>query len=162
MTTTTQTVLEVSGAEKAFGDTKTLVGAEFYLEQGELLALLGPNGAGKTTLVRGVAGRVRLDAGSATLLGTDLSDPAASRSARQQLGVVPQEIALYPDLTARENLMAFGRLMSLERETIEERTKWLLDWIGLEDRADDLSKTYSGGMKRRLNIGCSITQWSSR
>lgn len=149
------TVLSVRDAAKQFGDTVALAGAEFDLQQGEVLGLLGPNGAGKTTLVKAIAGRAILDRGEIELLGTpihNLRDPLA----RSQLGVVPQEIALYDPLTARENLRSFGELQGVQRTDLHERIDWVLAWTGLQDRADDLVGHYSGGMKRRLNIACSV------
>ena len=100
------TVLQVADARKRFGGTTALDGASFELRQGELLALLGPNGAGKTTLIRAIAGRVKLDGGTVTLFDRAVT---AGRTP-PELGIVPQEIALYPLLTARENLAMFGRL----------------------------------------------------
>src|SRR5437763_15908034 len=105
------TVLRVTQAYKRFGTTQALDGAEVTLERGQLLLMLGPNGAGKTTLIRSVAGRVRLDQGQIELLGQKLKSTAGN--ARRSLGVVPQEIALYPLLTARENLEGFGAFHSL-------------------------------------------------
>lgn len=153
------TVLSVADARKSFSQTKALDGASMTLNKGEWLALLGPNGAGKTTLIRAVTGRVKLDAGSITLLGQPLNghsiDPITN-DARKQLGVVPQDIGLYPLLTARENLRAFGELHDVSGPLLEQRIAWALDWTGLADRADTLTKTFSGGMKRRLNIACGV------
>ncbi len=149
-------VLKVKDAEKRFDSTRALAGAGFELERGEWLALLGPNGAGKTTLVRSIAGRVRLDGGEIRLLGTLLDGGEDSRVARRRLGVVPQEVALYPLLSARENLTAFGELQGLRRAVLRERREWALDWTGLGDRASEPVKRFSGGMKRRLNIACSV------
>lgn len=136
--------LYLEGVEKSFGKRKALNGIKMNLKRGERLALLGPNGAGKTTLVRAIAGRVRLDAGSISL------EPGI------ELGVVPQEIALYSQLTARENLEVFASLSGVPRGLINDRTHELLDWIGLSDRGDDRVSHFSGGMKRRLNIACSL------
>src|SRR5262245_49753951 len=98
-------VLSVNGARKRFGETQALDGADVSLHNGEWLALLGPNGAGKTTIIRAIAGRVRLDAGDITLLGQPLNaNDKPAQLARQSLGVIPQELALYPLLTARENM----------------------------------------------------------
>ena len=119
-------VLRIEGAARAFGPVQALKGASLDLRDGELLALLGPNGAGKTTLVRAIAGRVRLDAGKIELFGRDM--PAEQR--RRELGIVPQEIALYPLLTARENLEAFGTLHGVARGDLRERTEWALEWAG--------------------------------
>jgi len=136
-------LLTVADARRSFGDVKALDGVSLELREGELLGLLGPNGAGKTTLVRAIAGRVRLDAGTITI------DSGA-------LGVVPQEIALYPALTARENLEAFGELNGLRGPTLRERVGWALEWTALAERTKDPVRTFSGGMRRRLNIACGI------
>jgi len=145
-------VLTVNGARKRFGDVVALDGATCSLREGELLALLGPNGAGKTTLIRAISGRVALDAGEIRLFGTPLSGTATP----SELGIVPQELAIYPSLTARENLQAFGRLQGLSPRDVAERVKWALAVTALEDRADEPIKTFSGGMKRRLNIACGV------
>src|SRR5438876_11760869 len=135
--------LRVTHASKKFGATQALDGAEFALERGQLLLLLGPNGAGKTTLVRAVAGRVRLDRGEIELLGRKLN--GTNGNERQSLGVVPQEIALYPMLTARENLQVFGRLNGLDNAALAEQVISALDWTGLADRADETIQGFSGG-----------------
>jgi len=150
-------VLTISGATKRFGSTLALEGAGLELQKGEWLALLGPNGAGKTTLVRAIAGRVRLDGGEVHLLGTNLGGrPEEIARVRGHLGVVPQDIALYPLLTARENLGVFGELEGLRGRQLSERVDWALAWTGLADRAKEPIKRFSGGMKRRLNIACSV------
>jgi ABC-2 type transport system ATP-binding protein len=149
-------ILTVDGARKRFGETEALAGADLELRQGEWLALLGPNGAGKTTLVRAVAGRVRLDAGELHLEGVALDSSPASDEARRSLGVVPQAIALYPLLTARENLRAFGGLYGLRGSELGERVASALEWTGLSDRAREPIKHFSGGMQRRLNIACGV------
>jgi ABC-2 type transport system ATP-binding protein len=150
--TAARTILQVRGAAKSFGNIQALKGASIDLEQGELLALLGPNGAGKTTLIRAITGRVVLEGGTIELFGQSLS-PAHRR---RHLGVVPQEIALYPLLTARENLEVFGRLHGVSASTLRERVGWALEWTGLGDRAREPVKQFSGGMKRRLNIACGV------
>jgi len=147
-------VLNVTNAVKSFGSTKALDDASFELREGEWLALLGPNGAGKTTIVRSIAGRVRLDSGKIMLLGAQLN---GTRDAmRRKLGIVPQEIALYPRLTAQENLRCFGELVGLNGAALEERVEWALDFTALSDRANDPIQTFSGGMKRRLNLVCAV------
>ena len=147
-------VLNVMNAVKSFGSTKALDDATFELREGEWLALLGPNGAGKTTIVRSIAGRVRLDSGKIMLLGAQLN---GTRDAmRRKLGIVPQEIALYPRLTAQENLRCFGELVGLNGAALEERVEWALDFTALSDRANDPIQTFSGGMKRRLNLVCAV------
>ncbi len=145
-------VLTVSNATKTFGKVKALDGATFELGEGELLALLGPNGAGKTTLIRGITGRVRLDGGEIRLFGRVLTGGQTPH----ELGVVPQEVALYPLLSARENLEAFGRLQGLSGRVLAEQIDWVLDRTGLADRSTEPIKQFSGGMRRRLNIACGI------
>jgi ABC-2 type transport system ATP-binding protein len=145
-------VLTVSNATKSFGKVKALDGASFDLGEGELLALLGPNGAGKTTLIRAITGRVRLDAGEVRLFDRLVG----GGSTPADVGVVPQEVALYPLLTARENLHAFGRLQGLSGRVLGDRVNWVLDRTGLADRATEPIKQFSGGMRRRLNIACGI------
>ncbi|CAM2064627.1 ABC transporter ATP-binding protein [Sulfidibacter corallicola] len=147
-------VLQVSGAFKNYGQQPALCGVELSLRRGEWLALLGPNGAGKTTLIRAIAGRVFLDRGEIRMLGTELEQ--GKGSGRDNLGVVPQEIALYPTLTARENLNVFGSLHGVHGKTLAERIRWALDWVALTERANDRVGGFSGGMKRRLNIAAAV------
>jgi len=150
--TTQSDVLTVTGVRKKFGEVVALDGATLSLREGELLALLGPNGAGKTTLIRAISGRVQLDAGEIRLFGK----PLAHRTTSPELGIVPQELAIYPSLTARENLEAFGRLQGLSSADVATQVKWALVATALEDRADEPVKAFSGGMKRRLNIACGV------
>jgi ABC-2 type transport system ATP-binding protein len=145
-------VLTVTGARKRFGSVTALDGAAFALREGELLALLGPNGAGKTTLIRAISGRVALDDGEIRLFDRRVG---AGRTA-PELGIVPQEIAVYPSLTARENLWAFGRLQGVAPRDLRARVDWALEAAALADRADEPVKQFSGGMKRRLNIVCGV------
>ncbi|MEK7329486.1 MAG: ABC transporter ATP-binding protein [Candidatus Eisenbacteria bacterium] len=149
-------VLRVTDAHKSFGQTKALDGASLELHEGEMLALLGPNGAGKTTLVRAIAGRVRLDGGAIELFGRPLAAAGAGTDGRAELGVVPQDIALYALLTARENLTAWGRLHGVAAGDLGPRVERALKWTALADRADEPIKRFSGGMRRRLNIACGI------
>jgi ABC-2 type transport system ATP-binding protein len=140
--------LAIRDLSKSFGGRKALDGVTLDLLPGETLGLLGPNGAGKTTLVRSVAGRVLPDGGSLSILGLS-PDQDSARSVR---GWVPQEIALYPLLSPRENLWTFGRYQGLAGDALEAGIRKSLDWIGLSDRAEDKTDSLSGGMKRRLNI----------
>src|SRR5262245_44399708 len=112
--------LVVAGAVKRFGPVTALDGASLEVERGTLVGLLGPNGAGKTTLIKAIAGRLQLDAGTISVFGRTLKreDP------RPEVGVVPQELAVYPLLTARENLEVFGRLYGVESRALAERVKW--------------------------------------
>ena len=124
-------VLEIGTRARRSAPRSALDGLSLSLGEGEMLGLLGPNGAGKTTLIRAIAGRVRLDGGTVSLL----RPRARRRDAAADLGVVPQEIALYPLLTARENLETFGRLHGLAGKRLRERVAWALEWTGLADRA---------------------------
>ena len=145
-------VLTVTNARKTFGHVAALDGATFELRQGELLALLGPNGAGKTTLIRAIAGRVRLDGGEIRVFDR-VRD---GRQTPPELGIVPQEVAVYPLLTARENLEVFGRLHGVSRTDLPKQVAWALEETGLGDRASEPVKQFSGGMRRRLNIACGV------
>ncbi len=140
--------LEVRNLSKSFGERRALDGVSLDLAPGEILGLLGPNGAGKTTLVRSVAGRVRPEGGTLRILGFEPADDRA----RALRGWVPQEIALYPLLSPRENLWTFGRYQGLTGAALDAGIRTSLDWIGLADRADEKTDKLSGGMKRRLNI----------
>lgn len=131
---------------------QALDGVSFCLRHGERLAYLGPNGAGKTTMIRCLSGRTRPDSGTIELMG----QPAGDRHVRDTLGLVPQEIALYGDLSTRENLSAFGRFHGLRGKILRQQIDWALRWTGLEDRGDDLVHSFSGGMKRRINLACGV------
>jgi ABC-2 type transport system ATP-binding protein len=140
--------LQVRDVSKAFGSRPALAGLTLTISAGEIVGLLGPNGAGKTTFVRAVAGRVRPDAGTLALFGRFPADSGA----RALRGWVPQEIALYPLLSPRENLWTFGRYQGLGGPGLDTAIRENLAWIGLADRADEKTERLSGGMKRRLNI----------
>ncbi|WP_068267100.1 ABC transporter ATP-binding protein [Rubripirellula obstinata] len=144
--------IRIDGLRKQFGSVEALRGVSFSQVCGQRLALLGPNGAGKTTTIRCLSGRTRPSSGTIELFG----HPIDSMGVRDQLGIVPQEIALYGDLTTIENLRAFGRFHGLNRKTIKDRVQWALHWTGLEDRAGSLVNGFSGGMKRRVNLACGV------
>lgn len=144
--------LLVDRVSKRFGDLVALRKASLLVEAGERVAVLGPNGAGKTTLARCVCGRLKPDGGSIELLGKRLPP----HGGRDDLGFVPQDLALYPDLTPRENLHAFGRFHGLRGRHLKRQVEWALEWTGLQDRATSQVKTFSGGMKRRVNIACGV------
>ncbi|MGB7345608.1 MAG: ABC transporter ATP-binding protein, partial [Pirellulaceae bacterium] len=145
-------VLQISELCKSYGKLNALRDVTFSLSAGERLAFLGPNGAGKTTLIRCLAGRTKPDSGTMQLLGRALT----RHHPRMSLGLVPQEIAIYSDLTTRENLQAFGKLYGLNRTVLRKRIDWAMQWTGLSDRANDLVGGFSGGMKRRINIACGV------
>ncbi|MCA9675730.1 MAG: ABC transporter ATP-binding protein [Kofleriaceae bacterium] len=147
-------MLELRGLGKDYG-ARTAVGAvDLDVAEGEIFGLLGPNGAGKTTTISMIAGVVTPSRGAARIAGHDvLGDRRAARAA---LGLVPQDLALYEELTPRENLAFFGALYGLRGAVLRERTAWVLDVAGLAERADDPARTFSGGMKRRLNLAAGL------
>jgi len=126
----------------------------FHIASGETYGMLGPNGAGKTTTISIVAGLLAADGGEVTVAGERIT-PSAIK-ARAAIGLVPQDLAIYPDLTARENLEFMGRLYDLRGNALKGRVAEVLEITGLADRADDRTEEYSGGMKRRLNIGIGL------
>jgi len=142
---------------KRYGTVEALRGVSLDVRRGELVGLLGPNGAGKTTLIKAIAGRLKLDGGTIRLFGRSL----APADPRPEIGVVPQELAIYPLLTARENLEVFGELNGVTGRALADRVAWALGWADLEDRAREPTKSFSGGMKRRLNIACSLVHQPS-
>jgi ABC-2 type transport system ATP-binding protein len=144
----------VRGLSKTYGDQRALNGLDLTVQRGESLGLLGPNGAGKTTTIRILSTLVAPTSGEVRVLGLDPMREGTALRAR--IGVVPQEVALYDELTARENLTFFGRLQEVDAAILPERVESALATAGLVDRAADLVKTYSGGMKRRLNIVTSL------
>lgn len=146
--------MEAVALEKSFGAQKALAGATLRLRTGEILGLLGPNGAGKTTLVRAIMGRVAPDTGTLKAFGKRLGPGSAG--SRADIGWVPQELALYPDLTARENLCAFGNYQGMAGSALESAVEKCLVWAALTDRANERVKSFSGGMKRRLNMAAGV------
>ena len=147
-------MLECTGLRKRFGRVEAVRGVGFSVREGETYGLLGPNGAGKTTTISMVCGLLQADAGEILVAGQPLT--TRSVEAKAAIGYVPQELAIYPDLTARENLRFFARLYGLPPAQAAARVDEVLAVIGLTDRAGDLAKTYSGGMQRRLNIGIGL------
>lgn len=144
-------VLSCEGLRKTYGDRVAVDGVGFSIAAGETYGLLGPNGAGKTTTISMVCGLLSRDAGRVTLNGRELD--TGTVEVKAAVGFVPQEIAIYPDLTARENLRFFGKLYDLSGTDLDERIERVITTIGLADRGDERTDAFSGGMKRRLNIG---------
>jgi ABC-2 type transport system ATP-binding protein len=140
--------------DKWFGDIHAVNHVSFDVRQGEIFSLLGPNGAGKSTTISMICGLLPPDEGDALLLGHSITRNAAE--AKACTGVVPQEIALYEDLTARENLEFWGKMYGLRGEKLKSRVDEVLEMIGLVERQKDRLETYSGGMKRRVNIGVAL------
>lgn len=150
----TAPVLQANGLDKRFGDNHAVRGVSFRIERGETYGLLGPNGAGKTTSIAMVGGLLERDGGSVEIEGERMT--VQTLDPRKKIGLVPQDLAIYPDLTARENLSFFGRLNGMSGSDLRSRVDAVLEVIGLVDRADDRSDEFSGGMKRRLNIGIGL------
>jgi len=147
-------VLDATGLAKRFGDLTAVRDVSFSIAPGETYGLLGPNGAGKTTCISIVAGLLERDAGTVIVNGREMT--TRSLPPKADVGLVPQDIAIYPDLTGRENLRFFGRLYGMKAAELNKRTDEVLDVIGLRERADDRADEFSGGMKRRLNIGIGL------
>ncbi|SER70183.1 ABC transporter ATP-binding protein [Lentzea albida] len=143
-------VLSCSGLKRRFGDVPAVDDVSFTIAEGETYGLLGPNGAGKTTTISMVTGVLERDAGEVVVEGIAMSTRATA--AKRLVGYVPQELALYPDLTGRENLRFFASLYGAGRKRVDH----VLDVVGLAERADDLAREYSGGMKRRLNVAIGL------
>jgi ABC-2 type transport system ATP-binding protein len=147
-------VLDCVGLVKRFDELTAVDDLSFHIGAGETYGLLGPNGAGKTTAISMVVGILRPDDGSITVGGQPMR--VEEIEVKSRVGYVPQDVALYPDLTGRENLRFFANLYGLSRSLTARRSAEVLEIIGLSERADDLVKTFSGGMKRRLNIGVGL------
>lgn len=147
-------ILEANGLVKSFDELVAVNGVSFSIAEGETYGLLGPNGAGKTTSISMISGLLEGDAGEVRVNGNHIS--TRSTAGKGDIGLVPQDLAIYPDLTATENLTFFGRLYGMGGEDLGTRVEEVLEVVGLDDRADDLVKEYSGGMKRRLNIGIGL------
>ena len=147
-------LLEVCNLRKTFGNLVAVEDVSFSVAPGEVFGLLGPNGAGKSTTMNMIVGLLAPDSGAVRLEGRELSPE--NRDLRQALGVVPQDLAIYPDLSARENLDFFGRLYGIKGRTLKQRINESLERTGLTGRANDRAENFSGGMKRRLNFGVAL------
>jgi ABC-2 type transport system ATP-binding protein len=147
-------LLKVQTLAKTFGAIRAVDSVSFEVRPGEIYGLLGPNGAGKTTTISMISGLLRPDAGQVIVDDTPFaSDP---QRAKRIMGVVPQELAIYEELNGRENLEFWGRMAGLSSADAKSRTTELLEALSLADRAKDAVKNYSGGMKRRINLGCAL------
>jgi ABC-2 type transport system ATP-binding protein len=147
-------LLEVQQLTKSFGTRKVVDDVSFSVRQGQTIGLLGPNGAGKSTTVNIICGLLQADSGHVKLSGQEMS--AGNNQAKQKLGLVPQDLALFEDLSARENLKIFGALYGLTGKHLQARCDAVLELVSLSDRAKDKPATFSGGMKRRLNIAAAL------
>ena len=147
-------ILEIQNLVKKYGDFSAVKGISFDIKDGEIFSLLGPNGAGKTTTISMLSTLYTPTSGDATIGGHSITkDPMA---VKRVIGVVPQDLALYEDLTARENLLFWGQMYGLNGKALNGRVDEVLEQIGLTDKAKNRVKTYSGGMKRRVNIGVGL------
>jgi linearmycin/streptolysin S transport system ATP-binding protein len=151
---TSTAVIEARGLRKRYNGRVALDGVGFAVRAGEVVGLLGPNGAGKTTTLSILSGVLTADDGSASICGHDLH--GAPQLARRMLGLVPQSFAVYPTLTPKENLEFFGRIQGLDATTARAASRRLLEEVGLSERAGDQVGSFSGGMKRRLNLACGM------
>ena len=149
-----QPILIAQELRKAFGDNEAVRGISFSVMRGEIFSLLGPNGAGKTTTINMLSCLIEPTGGTAEIAGHAI--PGDSLDVRRAIGVVPQEIALYDSLTARQNLEFWGKLYDMGGKPLAMRIDEVLEQVGLSDRAKDKIKTYSGGMKRRINIAAGL------
>lgn len=153
-----QTKLEnavtVKNLQKSFGKVKVLKGVNLQVKRGTITAVLGPNGAGKTTMIRILATLLRADGGTAKIEGFDVRDDA--KKVHEVIGLTGQYAAVDEYLTGRENLYMMGRLYHLGKKDIKQRTEELLKQFNLEEAADRLAKTYSGGMRRKLDLAASL------
>jgi len=147
-------IIEVKNVVKRFGDRAAVDGVDLSVHEGEIFGLLGPNGAGKTTIISLLATLLVPDDGEITIYGFNLRQEA--RRVRPLIGFVPQEMGLYPTLSAWDNLAFFGRVYGLYGSNLRERVTNVLGLVGLSERASDPVQTFSGGMKRRLNIAAGL------
>ena len=147
-------MLTVTDLWKHYAGKSVVAGISFTVNPGEIVGLLGPNGAGKSTTVSMICGLIPPDRGQATVAGAPVGEDAAA--VKKRIGLVPQEICLYEQLPALGNVELFGRLYGLDGDILRQRTRAALELVGLYDRAKDKPATFSGGMKRRLNIACAL------
>ena len=149
-----ENAIEVRDLTKAFREVVAVGGISFEVRRGEVFSLLGPNGAGKSTAISIISGLLRPDSGDAFVMGHSILKE--SMAARRCLGVVPQEVALYNDMSARENLVVWGRMYGLSGKDLERRADEMLKAVGLVERQKGRVATFSGGMKRRVNIAAAL------
>lgn len=150
----TMRLLSLKNVRKNYGEKTVVNGISYEVEHGEIIGLLGPNGAGKSTMIKLLAGVENMTEGTVSYEGKDIQN--CSMEFKQALGVVPQDIALYEDLSAYENVAFFCSLYGFSQKEIKRRTQEALEFVGLWDKRKELPTKFSGGMKRRLNIACSI------
>jgi ABC-2 type transport system ATP-binding protein len=147
-------MLELRDLSKSFGNLRAVDGVSLHVKEGEIYGLLGPNGAGKTTTISMISGLLRPDQGNVRIAGQDFwARPAESQ---RLMGVVPQEVALYEELSGFDNLVFWGRLAGVAAARVKTRAQEVAEALSLTDRAKDPVKDYSGGMQRRINLGCAL------
>ncbi len=147
-------MIQVNNLSKSFDEIQAVNNISFTIEKGEIFGLLGPNGAGKSTTINMLSTILQSDSGTIHIDGIDIK--TNPKVCKELIGVVPQEISLYEDLSAYDNLLFWGKLYGIPPKKLKENINTILDLIGLSDRKKDLIKTYSGGMKRRINIAAAI------
>lgn len=147
-------IVKIEDLTKKFGELTAVDNISLSIEEGEIYGLLGPNGAGKSTTINIMCGLLSMDKGTIKILGRDIKKEA--HFTKKNIGVVPQDIAIYEDLTAFENVKFFASLYGLKGKELKEKSMEALEFVGLSDRAKEFPKGFSGGMKRRLNIACAI------
>ncbi|MCB2295991.1 ABC transporter ATP-binding protein [Clostridium algoriphilum] len=147
-------IVNIQALTKKFGDFTAVEDIDLSIKEGEIYGLLGPNGAGKSTIINMICGLITTTKGSIDVLGIDnKKNPGASK---RNIGVVPQDIAVYEDLTCYENVKFFASLYGIRGEKLKKKAQEALEFVGLSDKAESYPATFSGGMKRRLNIACAI------
>jgi ABC-2 type transport system ATP-binding protein len=147
-------MLQATDLRKSYGATAAVAGVSLTVNPGEIVGLLGPNGAGKSTTISMICGLVRPDGGTVTIAGEPIGEDASA--VKRRIGLVPQELSLYEDLSAIGNLELFGALYGITGAVLAERMRAALELVGLADHARAKPATFSGGMKRRLNIACAL------
>jgi len=147
-------IVQVENLIKRYDNMLAIDNLSLDIREGDIFGLLGPNGAGKTTLINSMLGLTKVDSGSIKIFGKEIKEH--EMYVKKNIGIVPQEIALYEDLTAYENLMFFGRLYGLRGESLKEAVESAFEFTAIEGRKNEIVKQYSGGMQRRLNIACAI------
>lgn len=147
-------ILEIKNLKKQYKDFTAVDNLNLKIEDGEIYGLLGPNGAGKSTTINAITGLTKIDGGEIKIFGKSFN--GRNTEIKRNIGVVPQDIAVFNELSAYENVAFFGRINGLRGTLLKERIKEALDFTGLWDRRKDKPKQYSGGMQRRLNIACAI------
>ena len=147
-------MIKIQNLSKSFSDFKAIDNIDLNVKKGEIFGLLGPNGAGKSTLINILSTVLKANSGEITLNGIDLS--TNQEKSKQIIGIVPQEISLYDNFSAYDNLLFFGKLYGIDTPILKNRIDEILLLIGLDNRKSDLIKTYSGGMKRRINIAAAL------